>query len=210
MTDLFQDKAKDWDSRPVPAQISEGVFHTLREATTLEPQMRVMDFGAGTGLICSRLAPLVDRVLAVDVSAAMLEQLAAKPELEGKVSVHCQDILKEPLAAEVDLVVSAMALHHVEDTAALLRALHDHLVPGGWLALADLDKEDGSFHPPDTEGVFHAGFDREALGAQIVEAGFIEVEFRTAVEVHKDDRSYPVFLVTAQRPVELLAEPVSP
>jgi cyclopropane fatty-acyl-phospholipid synthase-like methyltransferase len=129
----------------------------------------------------------------------MLAQLAAKEALRDKVVVHCHDLLASPLDLRVDLVVSAMAMHHVADVAALLRALHAHLVPGGRVALADLDAEDGSFHPPGTEGVFHAGFDRAALGAQLAEAGFEDVAFDTATVVEKDGRRYPIFLVTARR-----------
>lgn len=200
MTDLFQDKAADWDQRPLPAQISEGVFTALTASVALDPSLHVMDFGAGTGLVCSKLAPHVGRVLAVDVSRAMLDKLAEKTELADKLEIHCQDLLEQPLGTRVDLVVSAMALHHVADTAALLAALREHLVPGGRLALADLDSEDGSFHPPGIEGVFHHGFDRDALGALLVDAGFEDVAFTTACEVSRDERAYPVFLVTATRP----------
>ncbi|MCA9634511.1 MAG: class I SAM-dependent methyltransferase [Myxococcales bacterium] len=199
MADLFHDKAAEWDQRPIPAQISEGVFRALREAVDFSGGLRVMDFGAGTGLVCSKIAPLVDRVLAVDISEAMLAQLAAKPELQGKVEIRCQDILHAPLGETVDLVVSAMAMHHVEDTDALLRTLHDHLAPGGRVALADLDAEDGSFHPPDTQGVFHAGFDRDDLRARLAAAGFVDVEFTTACEVHRDARGYPIFLALARK-----------
>ncbi|NIV32583.1 MAG: methyltransferase domain-containing protein, partial [Anaerolineae bacterium] len=69
------------------------------------------------------------------------------------------------LERQFDLIVSAMALHHVEDTERLLQRFHQHLSPGGGIALADLDQEDGSFHPPEVEGVFHDGFDRTALEA---------------------------------------------
>ncbi|MEZ4382430.1 MAG: class I SAM-dependent methyltransferase [Nannocystaceae bacterium] len=199
MTDLFRDKAEEYDTRPIPAQISSGVWAALRERVALSDGMRVMDFGAGTGLVCAQVAPHVQRVHAVDISQAMLDKLAAKPELAGKVEIHCQDILDAPLDATFDLVVSAMAMHHVEDTRALLRALYAHLAPGGRLALADLDAEDGSFHPPGTEGVFHAGFDRDALAGLLAEAGFSGTSFVTACEVHRDDRAYPVFLVTATK-----------
>jgi len=198
--DLFRDKAADWDTRPVPAQISEGVVRAVRERVPLSPGMVVMDFGAGTGLVGARIAPLVGHIHAVDVSEAMLSQLAAKEELRGKVTPHRQDILAAPLAVRVDLVVSAMAMHHVEDTAALLRALFGHLNPGGWAALADLDAEDGTFHAAGTEGVFHAGFDRGALGQKLADAGFVDVSFGTATDVHKEGRSWPIFLVTARRP----------
>lgn len=200
MTDLFQDKAADWDARPVPAQISEGVFAAIARSVALDPSLVVMDFGAGTGLIAARLAPAVRAVLAVDVSPAMLAQLASKPELAGKVEIACQNIVEAPLGRTVDLIVSAMAMHHVQDTRALARALFAHTAPGGRVALADLDAEDGSFHPAGMEGVFHHGFDRSSLGATLADAGFVDVRFETACEVDKERKRYSIFLVTARRP----------
>jgi len=197
--DLFADQAADWDDRPIPAQISAGVFSALTRAVELTPDLRVLDFGAGTGLIATQIAPRVARVLAVDVSAAMLEKLATK-EVDGRLEVRCQNLLEAPLGESVDLIVSAMALHHVRDTKALFAAFFDHLNPGGRVSLADLDAEDGDFHPPGMDGVFHDGFDRDALAAIALGAGFVEPQFVTALQVHKEDKAYPVFLMTAAKP----------
>jgi 2-polyprenyl-3-methyl-5-hydroxy-6-metoxy-1,4-benzoquinol methylase len=199
MSDLFEQKAKDWDARPFPAQISAGVGRALLAAVPLRSDQQVLDFGAGTGLICAQVAPHVARVFAVDISRAMLDQLAQKPELSGKVETICQDILEQPLGRRVDVVVSAMAMHHVRDTERLIRVLAELLVPGGQLALADLDSEDGSFHPPQTEGVFHHGFDRDALSRLLERHGFSSIQFRTAQELQRDGQHYSVFLVTAVR-----------
>lgn len=199
MTDHFAEKAHDYDARPVPQQISEGVFEAIRARVELRPDQTVLDFGAGTGLICGRLAPLVGHVHAVDISPAMLERLAQKPELHGKVDIHCRDLLEAPLGVKVDLVVSAMAMHHVEDTRAMLATLHGHLVEGGRVAIADLDQEDGDFHPADVEGVHHAGFDRAALRATLEEVGFREVAVEDATVVERDGKRYPIFLATATR-----------
>lgn len=200
MTDLFQDRAEDYDDRPVPVQISTGVFEALQRADVLDPDLTVLDFGAGTGLVSTKIAAHVGHILAVDVSPAMLAKLAAKPELDGKVEVFCQDILDEPLGRQADLVVSAMAMHHVQDTDRLLRTLLAHTRPGGRVALADLDQEEGDFHPADVEGVHHHGFDRDDLAARMERAGFADVQFQTATDVERDGRRYPVFLVTARRP----------
>jgi SAM-dependent methyltransferase len=203
MTDLFKEKAEDWDTRPIPAQISEGVANALKERVPLTQNLEVLDFGAGTGLVCGKLAPKVGRIIAVDISEAMLAKLKAKEELKDKVETRCQDITQNPLEEKVDLVVSAMALHHVKDTGGLLKTFARHLRPGGRIALADLDAEDGSFHPPGTEGIFHHGFVRSDLMKKAEDAGFTEVEMTTALEVHRDDRRYPVFLLTARAKAEL-------
>lgn len=199
MTDLFEAKAADWDANNRKSLLASAIGETILRQVSLDGQMDVLDFGAGTGLIASRIAPGVRRVVAVDTSPAMLARLESKPELKGKVETVCQDIVERPLDAKFDLVVSAMALHHVEDTDRLLARFSELLKDAGMVALADLDQEDGSFHPPDTEGVFHFGFDREELGRLMQKHGFREIEFVTAHTIAGDEKDYPVFLVTARK-----------
>jgi len=64
-----------------------------------------------------------------------------------------------------------MTLHHIKDVRGLLKRFHHALLPGGYIAIADLDKEDGRFHD-NHDGVFHHGFDRDELGLLFAEAGF--------------------------------------
>ncbi len=200
MTERFDKAAKDWDKNDVRTQLSRGIGGAILEHVALEGSMHIMDFGAGTGLLSGHVAPKVAKISAVDISQGMLDELAAKAELEGKVLTRCRNILHEPLDEDFDGIVSAMALHHVEDTAELLGVFHGHLKPGGFIALADLDAEDGSFHRHGNEGVFHFGFDRQTLKAQLEGAGFSEVAFVTVHSVTREDgRSYPIFLVTAYR-----------
>jgi predicted TPR repeat methyltransferase len=161
--------------------------------------MRVMDFGAGTGLISSQVAPLVKKIVAVDISEAMLNKLVAKPELQAKVEIVCQDIIEKPIADNFDLIMSAMSMHHVKDTSKLIQRFSEHLNPGASIALADLDKEDGSFHPEDSEGVFHLGFKRNELQIILEKYGFREVQFVTAHTINKEEKKYPIFLVTATK-----------
>ena len=199
MTDLFNEKAKDWDANEMRTMLSSAIGLSILAHVSLHEQMRVMDFGAGTGLISSQVAPLVKKIVAVDISEAMLNKLVAKPELQNKVEIVCQDIIEKPIADNFDLIMSAMAMHHVKDTSKLIQRFSEHLSPGAFIALADLDKEDGSFHPEDSEGVFHLGFKRNELQIILEKYGFREVQFVTAHTINKEEKKYPIFLVTATK-----------
>jgi len=199
MSDLFNEKAKDWDANDLPRQLSAAIGSSILENISFHDEMDVLDFGAGTGLISAHVAPLVNKIIALDISAAMLEQLVAKPELHGRVEAVCQNIIDNPLAAKFDLIMSAMAMHHVADTEKLIQRFAEHLKPGAKIALADLDKEDGSFHPEDAKGVFHAGFDRDEFQNLLAKYGFEDIRFVTAHTVNKEEKSYPIFLAIATK-----------
>ncbi|MDH5464098.1 MAG: class I SAM-dependent methyltransferase [Thiovulaceae bacterium] len=199
MSNLFDNKAEGWDTRTIPQQLSATIGPAIIEHVDLNPNMEVLDFGAGTGLLTAHIAPLVKHVSAVDISQSMLDQLIAKPELEGKVTAYCQNILEKPLEKSFDLIVSAMAMHHVEHTREMLQAFSKHLKPGARVALADLDTEDGSFHPAEMEGIFHFGFDRDTFTTLLNEVGIKDVKFLTAHIIETDGKDYPVFLVLGQK-----------
>jgi hypothetical protein len=92
-----------------------------------------------------------------------------------------------------------MTLHHITDVSALFHQFARSLHPGGHIALADLDEEDGSFHE-DPAGVQHQGFAREQVRTWLEKAGFQAVLIETATTTHKGGRDYSVFLVTATSP----------
>lgn len=199
MTDLFSEKSKDFDGSDMVQKLSSAIVLSILENIPFHGDMEVMDFGAGTGLISSRVAPLVNKIVAVDISKSMLDKLTSKMELQGNVEAICQNIMDKPINTQFDLIMSAMALHHIEDINSLVRVLRSHMKQGAKLALADLDKEDGSFHPEGTEGVFHAGFERDALQKILENNGFNEVQFVTAHTINGVEKEYPIFLVTATK-----------
>jgi SAM-dependent methyltransferase len=199
MSQYFNERAGAWDADDRRKQLSLAIGSSILARIPLDDRMEVLDFGAGTGLISAYVAPRVHKIVALDTSEAMLAALAAKPELRGRVETICVDIIEKPLDKRFDLVISAMAMHHVLDTVALIQSFADHLKPGGKLALADLDTEDGSFHPDEAAGVFHHGFDRRELQRMLEKRGFSDVHFFTAHTIMKGEKEYPVFLVTATK-----------
>ncbi len=79
---------------------------------------RVVDLGAGTGLLALTLAPRVRELVAVDISQRMLERLDDAAFADGvqNVTLLVADLRRLPLEDEsATLVVSNYAFHHLED-----------------------------------------------------------------------------------------------
>ena len=102
-----------------------------------------------------------------------------------------------------DLIVCSMTLHHIKEMGPLLKLFHQVLLPSGALCIADLDLDDGKFHS-NNDGVFHFGFDRATLRKTFTEAGFDNVQDKTAAQVVKptlneEMRRFTVFLTTGKK-----------
>ena len=201
----FDRVAEGWDSNPMRVAMARAVADAIQKAVPLRPEMNAMDFGAGTGLVTLGLLPYVASVTSVDTSGEMLRVLDEKLKALRIGNVHtllCQ-IGKTALpVAEFDLIVSSMVLHHIPDVPETIRRLRPCLRPGGWIALADLDSEDGTFHT-DSTGVFHHGFDRDEVCRWLHDAGFTDTTTREAHRIVRpapdgQPRQYSMFLVTGR------------
>ncbi|MFA6188207.1 MAG: class I SAM-dependent methyltransferase [Sulfuricurvum sp.] len=200
MTERFDKAAQEWDSGDMRQNIADAVFKTIVSRIALLNTMHIMDFGAGTGLLSFKLATMVRSVTGVDLSGGMLEQLEAKNSAAVHVSAVLQDIMEHPLEQKFNGIVSSMAMHHVQNTARLFETFYAHLKRDGFIAIADLEEEDGTFHAQHgNDGVHHFGFNRDVLRATIEKAGFKNVRFHDAYRVDREDGSYPIFLVTAMK-----------
>lgn len=202
----FNTIASEWDSDPGRVHMAQKVARTMLAALSPTGGEQALEFGAGTGLVTLLMAPKLAHVTALDGSAGMLDVLRQKCErkrvaqvevIEGTVPDQLPD-------AQYDLIYSSMTMHHVEDVPALLKTLADHVKPGGRVALADLDAEDGGFHG-EAKGVVHHGFAREAFGNWLRDAGFSDVQFSTAFTAHRESNDgtmhdYPIFLAIASKP----------
>ncbi|HET8939280.1 MAG TPA: methyltransferase domain-containing protein [Polyangiales bacterium] len=197
--DHFADKASSYEHNQERVDNVAQIARAMLAAVQFQPSMELMDFGSGTGLLLERIAPHVRKITAVDVSPAMHSQLREKLErIACSVEQLELDLAQTELNRKFDGIISSMTLHHVQDVQALFKTFHTLLREDGFIALADLALEDGTFHTHDT-GVHHAGFKHDELQRITAEAGFREVSIVTASTLHKHDRDYPVFLLTARR-----------
>lgn len=200
MTQRFDKAAQEWDSGDMRQNIADAVFKTIASRIALLNTMAIMDFGAGTGLLSFKIAPMVRSVTGVDLSAGMLEQLEAKNSNTVHVNAVLQDIMEQPLEQKFNGIVSSMAMHHVQNTPALFETFYTHLKRDGFIAISDLEEEDGTFHAQHgNDGVHHFGFNKESLRNTIEKAGFKNVRFHDAYTVKREDANYPIFLVTAMK-----------
>jgi ubiquinone/menaquinone biosynthesis C-methylase UbiE len=142
--------ARIWDRRVAGwhTHVTSGTgFDKLRDrllaVSAPVPADACVDLGAGTGFVTLALAPLVDSVLAVDISPAMARSLSERAAQAGLGNVRAQvaDLRSFQLpAASVDLIVSSYALHHLrdEDKRALAAEAARWLRPGGRVVIADM------------------------------------------------------------------------
>lgn len=141
--------AKNWDHHVAHAEeIARGEgFRELRDQivarAALSPGDRVLDLGAGTGLLTLAIAEGVDRVWALDISESMCHYLGAKVTSAGydNVEIVVGSAVSLPLVDEsVDVVVSNYCLHHLNhaDKMRALAEVRRVLTPEGRLVMGDM------------------------------------------------------------------------
>ena len=162
----FNHKAETFDS-PKNIFLANLVCQAVEKQIDLLSDKEILDFGGGTGLLALPLAKQAKSVTLVDISEKMLEQARLKAEQQEIKNIHFleQDLLKNPLKQEFDLIVVCRVLHHMPDLDAALSLFHQHLKEDGQLLLADFTKTEANHH----------GFDLAELGNKLIQHGFSSV-----------------------------------
>lgn len=199
--DPFDEKAATWDDDPAKVERAQVVAAQVVSMLALDDRTRVLEYGAGTGLVAQALQAHVGPLTLADPSTGMRDAMAAKVAagtLPADARIWPLDLGRDPVPHErFDLIVTVQVLHHVPDLPPVLVAFEQLLAEGGHLCIVDLEAEDGSFHGQDFAG--HHGFGRDELAAQLKAAGLGQVTFHHAYDLVRDDRSYPLFLAIATR-----------
>ena len=194
----FDKEAATWDDNPRRQQLTAAVAAGISAAVPLRSDQRLLEYGCGTASLGFLLAARVGQVVAADVSTGMIDQVRRK--LTDRPTANLRPILLDlasqpPLDERFDVIVTAMAMHHIADTTAVLSRLVEMLADGGWLAVADLCREDGSFH--DQVQVPHNGFEPEGLAETVRGLGLSDCRWQVIHRMEKNGRPYDIFLLTA-------------
>lgn len=201
-TTYFDARAKTWDDDPMKTARAQAVADGIRTQVPLAGHMTALEYGCGTGLLSFALQAQLKHITLADSSSGMLAVLQDKIDAFGIANMRAAqlDLVSDPLPSDhYNLIYSLMTFHHIDDTDKILRDLFSLLVSPGYLCIADLDSEDGSFHGPGFTG--HKGFDRNALESKVLRAGFSSVNFTTVFEITKGEKQtrFPVFLMIARK-----------
>ncbi len=201
----FDLKAAEWDNNPMHWDRSRAIVEEIKNRIPLNKNMSALEFGAGTGIASFLLKDNLKEIMLMDNSSEMVKII------KGKIETTKVDNLKvlnfdlehnDYTRKKFDLIFSQMVLHHVDDTDSIIGKFSKLLNNGGYLAIADLFEEDGSFHGDGFTG--HKGFDPEKLSAILRDHQFKNIVYRPCFTIERKipeavTKHFEVFLLSAKR-----------
>jgi ubiquinone/menaquinone biosynthesis C-methylase UbiE len=199
MEDKFKHKSKNWDLNSIRVQNAKSIADMILDNINMNRSYKILDVGAGTGLLSYFISEKVGEITALDSSSSMLAELESKINQFG-----CPiEIVKNSFEAYdckgcFDGIISSMTMHHIEDIRALFQKLFFMLKDEGFIAIADLGTEDGSFHN-DNDGVYHFGFDFENLTSIAKTMDFKNVIVKKVHSIEKPHGIFDIFVLLAKK-----------
>jgi len=202
----FDLKAAEWDNNPIIWDRAEAIAAEIKKLLPLTKQMTALEFGAGTGVTSFILKDSLKEITLMDNSSEMVKVMDNKIKVSGVKNLKTLNINLEQVEykdVKFDLIFNQMVLHHITDIDKIIAKFYNLLNPDGFLAIADLYSEDGSFHGEGFTG--HNGFDIEVLSNQIKKQGFTNISYRKCYTINKimsdsETKPFDVFLIIAQHP----------
>jgi len=194
--EFFSSSAGQWDR--MRDELYGDRVHLAAFAGFADSRWTLGDLGCGTGQVSAALAPFVDRVIAVDSSAAMLH--AAKRRLMGLENVELRRGELEALPvddARLDAAALMLVLHHVPEPGKAIAEAARVLRPGGRILVEDMLPHDREGYRQQMGHVW-LGFSEEHTGRLLADAGFSRIRI---VPVPPDPRAKGpgLFVATAER-----------
>ena len=202
----FDTQAKDWDNDPKKTEraviFAEEIINFIKPKNS----WNALEFGSGTGLLSYQLKDVFETITLVDNSEGMITVLNEKIEKSGITNFKPKllDLLEDNLTiGSFNVIFTLMTLHHIIDLNNILSIFNSILKNDGYLCIADLVREDGSFHinHPDFDG--HNGFEKNELSAFLIQNGFnieyYNICFEIIKEVENTTKTYPLFLMICKK-----------
>ncbi|NQX87268.1 MAG: metalloregulator ArsR/SmtB family transcription factor [Halioglobus sp.] len=158
------------------AQYADVVLQVLQD-TPIKQHRTVLEVGPGDGSFLLELAPLFERVVALDNAPGMLakaKETAANAALTNIDFILDDTQRSELRALQADCVVMNMVLHHTPAPGVVLQDVAASLAPGGVVLVTDLCNHDQAWARENC-GDLWLGFDPQDLAQWAREAGLDEM-----------------------------------
>jgi ubiquinone/menaquinone biosynthesis C-methylase UbiE len=200
----FDARARDWDKNQRYIDRSEAVAKAMLQAIPFNKSMKALEYGSGTALLSFALKGEFEEIVLMDNSQEMTAVTAEKIADQNIKNMKplFYDLEHQDYSGSFDIIYNQMVMHHVNDIDRMLTKFHSLLNPGGYLAIADLYAEDGSFHGEGFNG--HLGFDVDLLADRMRAIGFGDIQHSECYSIEKTDEKgmvsrYPIFLILAYK-----------
>jgi len=177
----FDDVSKQWDAMR-SSFFSDNVREVVMTRMHIEPGKVAADLGAGTGFLTEGLIRAGLRVIAVDQSLTMLDEMSRKFEDRSDIEYRIAGPGRLPIIdEEVDFVFANMFLHHVDDPSETIKDMARMVKSGGGVIVSDLDEHDHEFLRTEQKDRW-LGFDRKDIKRWFGEAGLRDVVIESVGE----------------------------
>ena len=198
--DSFDSRAREWDKDKMHLERSIAIAAELVKTIPLRHSMKALEYGAGTGILSFLFKDRFTEITLMDNSQEMIKVCEEKVEYHKATHIKpvWHNLENTSYTSTFDIIYNQMVLHHVNEVENIIGKFHTLLNPDGYLAIADLYTEDGSFHGPDVK--VHWGFDPDKLRELLKEKGFINIEHKTCFILKRESGiEYPIFLLVGQK-----------
>ncbi len=196
----FDSRAREWDKDIMHMERSVAIAAELEKMIPLNNSMKALEYGAGTGILSFLLKDKFSEITLMDSSQEMINVCKEKVEYHNASHIKpvWYDLEHKNYAENFDIIYNQMVLHHVIDVELILQKFYLLLNPGGYLAIADLYTEDGSFHGPDVK--VHLGFNPVKLIEILKRIGYKNSIYKTCFTIKRENgQNFPVFLLVAKK-----------
>lgn len=141
----FEKVAVDWDNMQ-ESFFSNSARNKAFAIANLQSGDLIADIGAGTGYITEGAIDKNVKVIAVDQSSLMLNEMKKKFSATDRIDYRVGDSDRLPIEdCEVNYAFANMYLHHVENPENAIKEMSRILKKGGKLFITDLDKHNHEF-----------------------------------------------------------------
>jgi 2-polyprenyl-3-methyl-5-hydroxy-6-metoxy-1,4-benzoquinol methylase len=202
----FDEQALNWDNDPIKVERAMLFAKEILDFVKPDKSLNAFEFGCGTGLLSFQLKDSFKTITLADSSEGMIKVLnekIAKSGIKNFKPLYI-DLLETDLeSSRYDVIFTLMTMHHIADIQHIITIFNHMLNSNGYICIADLVKEDGSFHAHQENFDGHNGFVREELSKILSNNGFEVEQYKIFYEINKETdheiKKYPLFLMIGRK-----------